>query len=60
MVVALDDVITLTDTGLRAYERALQPKRLVTYTGRHFDAYTEQFGVASTAARDWFVEHLTY
>ena len=39
---------------MRAYEQALQPKGLVTYAGGHFGAYADQFGVASTAARDWF------
>ncbi|KUI31716.1 hypothetical protein AU194_06955 [Mycobacterium sp. GA-2829] len=60
MVIALDDSVTLTDTGLRAYAQALHPKRLVTYTGGHFDAYAAQFDVAITAAREWFQEHLGY
>ena len=58
MVVALDDTITLTDTGLAAYERALEPKRLVTVHGGHFDAYRAQFETSSTEARDWFLQHL--
>ncbi len=59
MVVALDDTITLTDTGLAAYERALEPKRLVTVPGGHFDAYLSQFEKSSGAARDWFLAHLS-
>ena len=59
MVVALDDTITLTDTGLAAYERALEPKRLVTVPGGHFDAYLSQFETSSAAARDWFLSHLS-
>jgi fermentation-respiration switch protein FrsA (DUF1100 family) len=30
MVVALNDTITMTDLALAAYERALEPKKLVT------------------------------
>lgn len=58
MIVALADTVTLTDTGLAAYERALHPKRLVTLTGGHFGAYAEHFAHASSAARAWFIEHL--
>jgi len=59
MVVALDDTITLTDTGLAAYQQALEPKRLVTVPGGHFEAYLSQFEKSSTAARDWFLSHLS-
>lgn len=59
MIVALDDVVTLTDTALRAYEQALQPKALVTYPGGHFAAYAEHFDIASSAALNWFATHLT-
>ncbi len=41
-----------------AYERALEPKKLVLLKGGHFDAYVKSFDEASSAARDWFVEHL--
>ena len=58
MVVGLQDTITVTDLALAAYERALQPKKLVTIRGGHFDAYLDQFDRAAGAARDWFVEHL--
>ncbi|MGO9154061.1 alpha/beta hydrolase [Mycobacterium sp.] len=58
MIIGLNDTITLADTGLAAYERALQPKKLVTIPGGHFDAYLSQFELTSVAARDWFVEHL--
>jgi len=59
MVVGLQDTITVTDLALAAYERALQPKKLVTIPGGHFDAYLDQFDRSAGAARDWFVEHLT-
>jgi cephalosporin-C deacetylase-like acetyl esterase len=58
MIIGLTDTITLADTGLAAYERALQPKKLVTIAGGHFDAYLSRFGQSSGAARDWFIEHL--
>jgi uncharacterized protein len=58
LVVALNDTITVTDLALAAYERALEPKRLVTIAGGHFDPYLGQFAKASGAAVDWFREHL--
>ncbi|HEX6704086.1 MAG TPA: alpha/beta hydrolase [Albitalea sp.] len=58
MVVATRDTITLTDLELAAYERALQPKRLVTLDGGHFDPYLSRFEQSSTAALDWFQTHL--
>ncbi|WP_109477576.1 alpha/beta hydrolase [Paraburkholderia sp. C35] len=58
MVVADDDRITLTDLELEAYERALEPKRLVLIKGNHFDPYEAQFDMASGAAVEWFGSHL--
>jgi hypothetical protein len=58
MIVALADHITLTDLELRAYERALEPKKLVTIGGGHFDPYLGQFTAASAAAVSWFRRHL--
>jgi uncharacterized protein len=58
MVVALGDQITLTDLELRAYEQALEPKKLVTVEGGHFDPYLGQFPRASAAAVSWFRQHL--
>src|SRR3546814_5438661 len=43
MVVALRDHLTVADAALAAYERALEPKRLVTLPGGHFDAYVADF-----------------
>lgn len=59
MIVALKDTVTPTDMGLTAYEHALYPKKLETFRGGHFDAYTKDFDQVSSAARDWFIEHLT-
>ena len=58
MIVGLADTVTLTDTGLAAYQRALAPKKLVTIPGGHFDAYKSYFDQTSGAACDWFIEHL--
>ncbi len=59
LVVALQDHLTVADEALAAYERALEPKRLVTLRGGHFDAYVADFETAAGAARDWFVQHLS-
>jgi uncharacterized protein len=59
MIVALNDTITLTDLALAAYARALEPKRIVTIQGGHFDPYLGQFPTASAAAVAWFREHLS-
>ncbi|MBB5404459.1 hypothetical protein HDG41_006555 [Paraburkholderia sp. JPY162] len=39
VVVTLSDAITVTDLALTACKQALQPKRLVTIPGGHFDPY---------------------
>ena len=59
MVVALHDTITVADLALSAYEQVLQPKKLVTIDGDHFDPYLGSFADASGAAITWFTEHLT-
>ncbi|MBY2944598.1 alpha/beta fold hydrolase [Rhizobium leguminosarum] len=59
LVVAREDKITVTDVALAAYERALEPKRLVLIPGGHFTPYLDQFPVAEAAATGWFCEHLT-
>lgn len=58
MIVALADHLTVADLSLAAYQRALEPKRLVTLKGGHFGAYVEEFRESAGAARDWFKEHL--
>jgi hypothetical protein len=44
----------ITDLALKAYEHALEPKRLVMPKGGHFDRYLSQFEAASRTAVDWF------
>jgi fermentation-respiration switch protein FrsA (DUF1100 family) len=58
MVVALGDVLTVADLALAAFERALEPKRLVTLSGGHFDAYVKDFDESSQPAVAWFTQHL--
>jgi fermentation-respiration switch protein FrsA (DUF1100 family) len=48
----------VADEALAAYQRALEPKRLVLLKGGHFDAYVKDFEQASGGARDWFAQHL--
>jgi uncharacterized protein len=59
MLIAKNDVVTPGEWAKEAYETAADPKRLVWLPGGHFDAYTGPgFEMSSSAARDWFVEHL--
>lgn len=58
MIVADNDTVTLTDLELKAYEEALEPKKLVMVPGPHWAPYEDAFEEASAAARDWFVSHL--
>lgn len=58
LVVAAGDHLTVSDEALAAYNRALEPKRLVLLPDGHFDAYVKGFDLASRPARDWFVQHL--
>lgn len=58
MIVGLRDFTTCTDLQLAAYNQALEPKKLVTLAGGHFAPYGEEFELASSAARDWFLRHL--
>ncbi len=58
MVVATQDTLSPTDLALDAYNRALEPKKLVLVPGGHFEPYTGQgFAISSGAARDWLVRH---
>ncbi|GAA3434248.1 alpha/beta hydrolase [Kutzneria kofuensis] len=59
MIIALRDTVTVTDLALAAYEQALEPKRLVTVDGGHFDPYVAEFPAASGAAVQWFQRHLS-
>ena len=58
MIVAMGDHLTVADLALEAYEKALHPKKLVTLSGGHFDAYVKDFDTVSFAASDWFTTYL--
>jgi hypothetical protein len=58
MIIAEHDRCTFTEVQREVYETAPEPKKLLTYDGGHFDAYTTFFGQTAPPARDWFVEHL--
>jgi pimeloyl-ACP methyl ester carboxylesterase len=58
MVVGERDVTTPADIALSAFERAGEPKQLVTFDGEHYDAYVAAFGQTAGAALDWFIDHL--
>jgi len=58
MVIANGDHLAVKDAAFETYEKAREPKSIVTLDGGHFDAYVEAFDEASAAAREWFVEHL--
>jgi hypothetical protein len=58
MIVGIEDSMTPAPDALAAYQRALEPKRLLLIPGEHYDVYLEQFEATSTAAREWFVRHL--
>lgn len=58
VVVARGDVLCVSDLAIDAFENAREPKKLVILPGGHFDAYVAGFEGASSAATEWFVEHL--
>lgn len=59
LAVAAGDHLVPVDLALEAYEKALQPKKLLILPGGHFEAYTgEAFKINSAAQREWFALHL--
>jgi hypothetical protein len=58
MVIANDDHLAVKDAAYETFEKAREPKSVVTLDGGHFDAYVEAFEESSSAASEWFVEHL--
>ena len=45
MCVAANDVLTVADLAIDAFERAREPKQLAIMPGGHFDAYVDGFDV---------------
>lgn len=58
MLIADGDHLAIAEEAFAAYSRALEPKKLLVLKGGHFDAYVRYFEPSSSAARDWFVQHL--
>ncbi|MFB9859462.1 alpha/beta hydrolase [Paenarthrobacter aurescens] len=58
MIVASDDKVTPADLALDAYERALEPKRLLVIEDGHFDSYTTHLRETREAAGSWFLTHI--
>jgi hypothetical protein len=59
MIIARTDVCAPHEFAFEAYNMAQEPKRLLITEGGHFGLYAgEGFEIASSAARDHFVEHL--
>ncbi len=58
MIVARHDRVAAPELALATYNDALEPKRLLIHGGGHFGTYTLQFDETSTAAIDWYREHL--
>jgi uncharacterized protein len=58
MIVTTGDTMTPSADALSAYNRALEPKKLVTVGGDHYAVYQEGFTTTSEAAREWFLAHL--
>ncbi|MEA2649873.1 MAG: uncharacterized protein QOG61_2308, partial [Candidatus Binataceae bacterium] len=58
MLIAAGDHLAIAEEAFIAFNHALEPKRILVLKGGHFDAYVDDFERASSAARDWLVEHL--
>jgi hypothetical protein len=48
------------DQALDIYNGALEPKKLVMFSGGHFDAYVRDQQATAAAARDWYLQHLLH
>ena len=58
MIIGEHDRCTYTEVQREVYESAPEPKKLLSFPGGHFDAYTTFFEQTGPPARDWFLEHL--
>ena len=58
MIVADSDGLTPTDLQLDAFNTAHPPKELLLVSGGHYSVYTDHFEQTSSAAADWFQQHL--
>jgi fermentation-respiration switch protein FrsA (DUF1100 family) len=58
MIIADGDHLAVADEAFAAYNRALEPKKLLVLKGGHFDAYVRDFEASSSAACEWFAANL--
>lgn len=58
MIVSNDDTSTPTDIAMEAYHLAREPKELVILKADHYSSYLEEFDLASSSARDFYLKHL--
>lgn len=59
IVIGRYDHLTPADLTLKAYEQALEPKKLLILDCGHFDAYiNEPFAISAPQQCDWFSRHL--
>lgn len=59
LVAGSHDHLTPADLTLRAYENAMEPKKLLILDCAHFEAYTDApFDISAPAQCAWFAEHL--
>ncbi|MGS1107567.1 alpha/beta hydrolase [Achromobacter anxifer] len=58
MIVATGDGLTPADLQQDAFNAAHQPKELLLLPGGHYSVYTEHFERTSSAAANWFAQHL--
>lgn len=58
MLVAERDSVTPTDLAIAAYNKALEPKKLVMLPDAHFDPYVKHAATAKREALGWFDSHL--
>lgn len=58
MLVAEKDSVTPTDLAIAAYNKALEPKKLVMLPDAHFDPYVKHAAQAKREALGWFNQHL--
>lgn len=58
MIVAESDSITTPEGARQTFATAPKPSSLIVVPGGHFAVYSEHFARTSSAARDWFLDHL--
>ena len=60
MIVADGDETTFTEEELAAYQRALEPKRLMLVPGGHHSVYSTHLAVTTAATVEWLQQHLCH